>query len=110
METAMILPASYNVMSYEEMTYTEGGANANALEAVCAWLVPFYGWFKGSVAARNYRKANPNTWLDTGLDALSRHMEGSTMNLIYDIGCAVDFVSVCATGIGLIPTAAIILL
>ena len=108
METTMMMPASYNVLSYDEMTYTEGGATA--VEAVCAWLVPFYGWFKGSVAIRNYRKENPKTWLDTGLDALSRDMEKSTTNLLYDIGCALDFISVCATGIGLVPTAAIVLL
>ncbi len=104
----MMMPAYYNVLSTEEMTYTEGGANT--VETLCAWFLPFYGWFKGSVAVRDYRKKNPNTWMDTGLDALSKDMEKSTTNLLYDLGCALSVIQVCATGVGIIPTAAIVLL
>ena len=45
MEAKMMMPANYCVMSEEEMTYTEGGATA--VQAFCAWFVPFYGWYKG---------------------------------------------------------------
>ncbi len=108
MEATLRMPVSYNVLSCEEMTYTEGGANATLLQAVCSWVIPFYGWYKTTTAVRDYRKQHPNTWTDTGLDAVTNHMDRSVYNLAYDIGCAVDFFQVCATGFGLIPTALII--
>lgn len=108
MEMTMRLPMNYNVLSEEEMTYTSGGANA--AEALLAWIFLPYGWFKGTMAIREYSKANPDTWLDTGLDALSSHMESSAVNMLYDIACALSVFAVCATGIGLIPTALIVLI
>ena len=45
----MMMPAYYNVLSTEEMTYTEGGANATMSEALLCWLIPPYGWFKGEI-------------------------------------------------------------
>lgn len=106
MEKTMMLPATYNVLSQEEMTYAEGGATAT--QAVCAWLIPFYGWYKGSKAVHDYRKQNPNTWLDTGLDALASKMDKSVTDMIYTVGCAAQVISVCSTGIGILPTAYII--
>ena len=38
MENKIMMPASYNVLSCEEMTYTEGGATVG--QAVAAWLWP----------------------------------------------------------------------
>ena len=89
----MMMPAYYNVLSTEEMTYTEGGATM--VQAACAWFIPFYGWFKGITAVRDYRKKNPNNWTETGLDALSKDMEKSTANLLYDIACAASVVGSC---------------
>lgn len=63
MEKTMMLPAMYNVLSQEEMTYTEGGATMT--QALLAALLPPYGWYKASTEIRDYRKKNPNTWLDT---------------------------------------------
>ena len=103
----MMMPAYYNVLSTEEMTYTEGGATAT--QALCAWFLPFYGWFKGSVAIRDYRRKNPDTWMETGMDALSRDMEKSTTNLLYDVACTISVLGVCSSGIGIIPTALIAL-
>ena len=40
METTMMYPVAYCVMTEEEMTYTEGGANL--LQAVCAVAVRFH--------------------------------------------------------------------
>ena len=51
----MMMPAYYNVLSTEEMTYTEGGATATMSEALLCWLIPPYGWFKGVTAVRDYR-------------------------------------------------------
>ena len=90
MEMTMHMPAVYTVMEQEEMTYTTGGATA--LQAVCAWFLPFYGWYKGITAVRDYRKANPDTWMETGLDALTAHMETNTINMLYDVACAVSVV------------------
>ena len=103
----MMMPAYYNVLSTEEMTYTEGGATAT--QALCAWFLPFYGWFKGSIAIRDYRRKNPNTWMETGLDALSKDMEKSTTNLLYDVACTLSVLGVCSSGLGIIPTALIAL-
>ena len=103
----MMMPAYYNVLSTEEMTYTEGGATM--VQAACAWFLPFYGWFKGITAVRDYRKKNPDNWTETGLDALSKDMEKSTTNLLYDVACTISVLGVCSSGIGIIPTALIAL-
>ena len=58
----MMMPAYYNVLSTEEMTYTEGGATATMSEALLCWLIPPYGWFKGVTAVRDYRRKNPLGW------------------------------------------------
>ena len=102
----MMMPAYYNVLSTEEMTYTDGGATM--VQAACAWFLPFYGWFKGITAVRDYRKKNPDTWTEKGLDALAADMEKSTANMLYDIACAVSVVSSCASVVGLIPNALIV--
>ena len=95
MEMTVRMPANYNLLAEEEMTYTTGGATA--VQALCAWFLPFYGWYKGSVAIRNYRRQNPDTWLDTGLDAFTAHMDTSTTNLLYDIACAVSVIGMCTS-------------
>ena len=105
MEKTMMLPAMYNVLSMDEMTYTSGGATAT--QAILAALLPPYGWYKASTEIRDYRKKNPNTWLDTGLDAFVAGCEKSVTNAIYGIGCAYNFVAmnIATSGIGLIPGA-----
>ena len=42
MEKTMMLPAMYNVLSQEEMTYTEGGATMT--QALLAKRTPTPGW------------------------------------------------------------------
>ena len=75
METTMMYPVAYCVMTEEEMTYTEGGANL--LQAVCAVAVPVYGWLAGVSAIRDYRKAHPTNWTSTGIDAWNKYMDKS---------------------------------
>ncbi len=110
MEATMKMPVCYNVLSYEEMTYTEGGATVTTLtEAVLNWI-PFIGWYEGVMAVRNYRKAHPNTWIDNGLDAISHDINKSAENAIRDLG-RIAWVGIsCATGVGLVINAAIVLL
>ncbi len=42
----MMMPAYYNVLSTEEMTYTEGG-DATMFQALLCWLIPFVRLVQG---------------------------------------------------------------
>lgn len=104
----MMMPAYYNVLSTEEMTYTEGGSS-KSVDALCGWLLfPFYGWFKGSMAIRNYRRQHPNDWFDTGLDAFGNELDKGAVNFIAGAINALSVGTICATGFGIIPTALIV--
>mgnify|MGYP001543223585 CR=1 FL=1 len=106
MSNAITYPAAYNVLSCEEMTYTEGGVGV--VEAAMAWF-PLYGWYKAVSAIHDYRKANINSnWVENGMNALVAHAEKSPTNTIHDIGCSFWFIGSCATIIGLVPNALLI--
>ena len=106
MTNAITYPAAYNVLSCEEMTYTEGGVGV--VEAAMAWF-PLYGWYKAVSAIHDYRKANINSnWVENGMNALVAHAEKSPTNTIHDIGCSFWFIGSCATIIGLVPNALLI--
>ena len=60
MEKTMMLPAMYNVLSQEEMTYTEGGATMT--QALLAALLPPYGWYKASTEIRDWTPAWTPLW------------------------------------------------
>ena len=92
MEATMRMPACYNVLSCEEMTYTEGGANATMSEAILNWI-PFIGWYKGITAIRDYRNANPKTWLENGIDAIANDMKSKVCSAAI---CAVIVVPMLA--------------
>ena len=53
MEMTVRMPANYNLLAEEEMTYTTGGATA--VQALCAWFLPFYGWIPAWMLS-------PRTW------------------------------------------------
>lgn len=106
MNNTLTLPANYNVLSCEEMTYTEGGVGV--VQALMAWF-PLYGWYKGVSAIHDYRKANINSnWVENGMNALVAHAEKSSLNTIHDIGCGFWFTASCVSIIGLVPNALII--
>ena len=107
MENIMMLPASYCVMNEEEMTYTTGGASA--IQAIAAWVFPPYAWLAGVTAIRDYRKKNPNTWTQDGLDYFANDMGKSVSNFLYDLACASWVLGTSATGIGLVINAALIM-
>lgn len=107
MENMIKMPVAYAVLDTEEMTYTEGGATMT--QAICSWVIPFYGWYKGVMAARSYRRAHPDDWMETGLDALTADMEKSTANLLYDVANTISVIGICGTGVGLLVNALIIL-
>ena len=79
------------------------------VQALCAWVVPFYGWYKGITAVRDYRKAHPDNWTETGLDALSKDMEKSTANMLYDLGCSLSVVGSCLSIVWLPINALVVL-
>ena len=64
MENKMKMPANYNVMNEEEMTYTQGGSVASVVSAVSALagtafsIWSLYNYYKGMVATRNYVAAH----------------------------------------------------
>lgn len=88
----IMMPSNYLVLNEEEMTYTEGGATA--VQAICAWVVPFYGWWKGITAVRDYRRAHPDNWIDTGMDAYTSHLDNADVpTMLYDIACGISVVS-----------------
>lgn len=108
METAMMMPASYNVLSCEEMTYTEGGATAT--QALLAFFVGPYAWYKANTAIRDYRRENPKDWVNTGMDHFMADSEKSLTNAIYNFSCAFSFlyINLGTAGLGFIPSALII--
>lgn len=106
MNNTITLPANYDALSCEEMTYTEGGANV--VEAIMAWF-PLYGWFKGVSAVRDYRNENINSnWVENGLSYFVSDTQSSFQNAVYNVGCAFWFGASCFSVVGLLPNALII--
>ena len=64
MENKMMMPASYNVLSNEEMTYTEGGATVG--QALAAWFWPGYATQIGIGKCREEVAKDRNNWLSNG--------------------------------------------
>ena len=104
----MMMPAYYNVLSTEEMTYTEGGATAT--QALLAAFIWPYAWYKANTEIRDYRRKNPDTWFDTGMDHFMASAEKSLTNAIYNFSCAYSFlvINLGTAGLGFIPSALIV--
>ena len=90
----------------------ENGVNRKGvcIQAIAAWVFPPYAWLAGVTAIRDYRKKNPNTWTQDGLDYFANDMGKSVSNFLYDLACASWVLGTSATGIGLVINAAIVLL
>ena len=61
MEKKLMMPANYNVMTEEEMTYTEGGGIGSTvlyLAEAGFGIWGIYNYYKGMVATRNYVAAH----------------------------------------------------
>ena len=106
MENKIMMPANYAVMSEEEMTYTEGGANV--LQAVCAWLLPGYGTFRLTADARAECQANQDGWMERLIDKKVADSQESFVNAAYNVGCAAwtIFSIVGSAGVGALFMAA----
>ena len=70
MEIKMMMPASYNVLSNEEMTYTEGGATATLGETLAVWLWPSYAEVIAVNMCREERQNGNSDWLAGAWDKM----------------------------------------
>ena len=108
MENKMKMPANYNVMNEEEMTYTQGGGvistllglySAGATIVGTGVLAASYAW--GIQQTRDWLKQPGNkegnifTVYGRALDALSADMKKSSSNFLRD---GVSALTVCAMG------------
>lgn len=96
MEKKMMMPANYNVMTEEEMTYTQGGAAADgaaialSIASRVAGLaiggVYLYNYYQGMVAARDYVSAhkgeNATQLIDGGLTTYVNYMQSDLMSAV----------------------------
>lgn len=117
MEKKMMMPANYNVMTEEEMTYTEGGAaadillgTANLVAGVAGIAVAglyLYNYYKGMVAARNYVAAHKGEetgkMLEGGINTYVNYMQK-------DITSAVKGIFAGIASVNLFPITALCLI
>ena len=116
MEKKMMMPANYNVMTEEEMTYTNGGAGEAAagiisLVALTAEValggLYLYNYYKGMVAARKYVAAHKGEetgkMLEGGIDTYVNYMQK-------DITSAVKGIFAGIASVNLFPITALCLI
>ena len=95
MEMNVRMPANYNVMNEEEMTYTTGGASAAYYASLAGSLVVggllLYNWVDQLLGARSWYAANKTgnigTDLEKGIDTWLNYTTSSVVNCIRSI-CA----------------------
>ena len=73
MENKIMMPASYNVLSCEEMTYTEGGATVG--QAVI-----------GINTCREARKKDHDNWVSNVWSDIKADCKGNVTNTFYHAG------------------------
>ena len=92
MENKIMMPASYNVLSCEEMTYTEGGATVG--QAVAAWLWPGYATVIGINTCREARKKDHDNWVSNVWSDIKADCKGNVTNTFYHahdlLECCID--------------------
>lgn len=117
MEKKMMMPANYNVMTEEEMTYTEGGAGTDVVWGVAravSWVAGvavgglyLYNYYQGMVAARDYVSAhkgeNATQLIDGGLTTYVNYMQK-------DITSAVKGIFAGIAAVNLFPITALCLI
>ena len=92
MENKMMMPACYNVMTEDEMTYTSGGdaGTAYAVGWVIGTTISIANMVWGISAARNWlsnksnRKGNVLTVLGRAMDDIGEDMTKSPSNFLRD--------------------------
>ena len=84
MENKIMMPASYNVLSCEEMTYTEGGATVG--QALAAWFWPGYATVIGINTCREARKKDHDNWASNVWSDIKADCKGNVTNTFYPAG------------------------
>lgn len=120
MEKKMMMPANYNVMTEEEMTYTQGGAAADGaailagVVSTVSWVASIavgglylYNYYQGMVAARGYVSAhkgeNASQLIEGGLNTYVNYMQK-------DIASAVKGIAAGIAAVNLFPITALCLI
>ena len=110
MENKMKMPANYNVMNEEEMTYTQGGSVVGAVSALAGTAFSIWGlynYYKGMVATRAYVKAHKKQdaaqLIEGGLNTYVNYMQKDLLSA---------FKGICAGGaaVSLFPITALCIL
>ena len=78
----MMMPASYNVMNEEEMTYTTGGATWT--QAILNIVMPYYGIYHMTSDAIAEKDSNPDGWLGRLIDKHVAAAKQDTPSLVYE--------------------------
>ena len=109
MENKMKMPANYNVMNEEEMTYTQGGSASGAVSALASTAFSIWGlynYYKGMVATRNYVAAHKGqdtaALLEGGLNTYVNYLQKDLISA---------FKGICAgtAAVGLWPITALVI-
>ena len=99
MENKMMMPASYNVLSNEEMTYTEGGSQLG--ESLAAWFYPGYAFYVGVAMCREEYQSGNKNWLSGAWDKMTE--KGGW----YAAGMAINNGLLAVSTLGVLPLLAI---
>ena len=93
MENKMKMPANYNVMNEEEMTYTQGGSAIGAISALASTafgIWNLYNYYKGMVATRNYVAAHKGqdtaALLEGGMNTYVNYLQKDLAQLLSACG------------------------
>lgn len=103
MEKKMMMPANYNVMTEEEMTYTEGGSGfelvtgaaglISSVAGIAVGCMYLYNYYKGMVAARNYVAAHKgedtSKLIDGGLNTYVNYMQTDVVSAIKGVAAGI---------------------
>lgn len=110
MENKMKMPANYNVMNEEEMTYTQGGSAIGAVSALASTafgIWNLYNYYKGMVATRNYVAAHKGqdtaALLEGGMNTYVNYLQKDLVSAFKGI-CA------GAVAVGLWPITALVVI
>lgn len=106
MEKKMMMPANYNVMTEEEMTYTQGGAVTDGgaivglVSSVCyigLGVAALYNYYKGMVAARAYVSAHKNedaaAIIEGGMNTYVNYISSGLLPAIKGVAAGMSSVS-----------------
>lgn len=96
MEMTVRMPANYNLMTENEMTYTTGGAAAADVAAVVTWgvvglgtIAYYWNWIDQLLGARRWYGANKTgnigTDLEKGIDTWLDYTTSSVLNCVRSV-------------------------